>query len=434
MLQGSTATGHTSVWLLVMFSFHSSALSTRNASGFYPRTFSGDAEDYLGLSMLDGLGDDTGSGSGSQPEHVRRYRGSHHHPHRHYFVSEEAKRFLRSCLATAFVPTVYIFVFIISVPLNLVAAVIFVHPVRPRKPAIIYMLNLACADLLFGLLLPFKIAYHYHGNNWIYGPLMCRIVTAAFYCNMYCSVLLMACIAIDRFLAVVYPMNSLTWRSRRTAWAVCAAMWLLALIGVAPLLALGQTAYLPQLDITTCHDVQDSKKLKSYYRYFFTIYCCVFFFVPLVFTVGCYVRIIRALAASNVENRSKKTRAVVMAAVVLVVFVVCFTPANIILMVHYIEIDKSSDTSYRAYLIAMCAGSLSCCLDPLLYYFGSAQCRKRVVALFGCQRLHQTPSSSYTQSTRISGQRDISKSCKMEVVQSLSGGQYCKLDTKVHSI
>ncbi|XP_051924378.1 proteinase-activated receptor 1 [Hippocampus zosterae] len=429
MLRSNPPAGHPSLWLLVVFSLQSSALSMRNASEFYPRTFSGYAKDYMDLSMFDGLGDDTGSGSGSQPEPVRRHRVSHHHPHKHYFVSEEAKRFLRSCLATAFVPTVYTFVFIISVPLNLVATVMFVHPIRPRKPAVIYMLNLACADLLFGLLLPFKIAYHYHGNNWTYGPFMCRVVTAAFYCNMYCSVLLMACISIDRFLAVVYPMNSLTWRSRQTAWAVCASMWLLALAGVAPLLASGQTAYLPHLDITTCHDVQDSQRLQSYYRYFFPIYCSVFFFVPLIFTVACYVCIIRALAASNVENRSKKTRAVVMAVVVLVVFVVCFTPANVILMVHYVGVNhKSNDTSYRAYLLAMCAGSLSCCLDPVLYYFGSSHCRKRVVALFKCWLPHQIPSSSHTQSTRTSGRSDSSKPCKLEVVQGGSGGQYSKLD------
>ncbi|XP_077378880.1 proteinase-activated receptor 1 [Festucalex cinctus] len=427
MLQGNPATGHPSVWLLLLFSLHSSALGIRNASVFFPRTFSGHAEDYMEPSVLDGLGDD--AGSGSQPEPVRRHRISHRPPHRHYFVSDEAKRFLRSSLATTFVPTVYTIVFIISVPLNLVAAVMFVHPVRPRKPAAIYMLNLACADLLFGLLLPFKIAYHYHGNNWIYGPFMCRAVTAAFYCNMYCSVLLMACIGIDRFLAVVYPMNSLTWRSRPTAWAACASMWLLALAGVAPLLASGQTAYLPHLDVTTCHDVQDSEKLKSYYRYFFPIYCSVFFFIPFVSTVACYVRIIQALAASNVENRSKKTRAVVMAALVLVVFVVCFTPANVILMVHYVEVDrKSSDNSYRVYLLAMCAGSLSCCLDPLLYYFGSSQCRKRVTALFGC---HETQSSAHTQTTRTSGRKDGSKSCKLELVQSGSGGRYSNYKSKL---
>ncbi|KAM7391775.1 hypothetical protein PAMP_022433 [Pampus punctatissimus] len=349
---------HPSVWLLVLFSLHSSALPSQNGSLL--RTFSGRAVivdepvDYLDLSVLDSLSDDRGYGSGSQQEPEKRHgrHGPHHRPQTHYVVSEEAKAFLQGLLATSFVPTVYTLVFIISVPLNLVAMVI-----------------------------------------------------------------------IDRFLAVVYPMNSLTWRSPQTASAVCASMWLLALGGVSPLLISGQTIHLTDLGITTCHDVQDTETLQAYYLYFFPIYSSVFFFIPLVFTAVCYVRIIQALAATNVENRSKKTRAVVMAVMVLVVFVVCFTPTNIILMVHYVRLShKSSDSLYQAYLLSMCVGSVSCCLDPVLYYFGSSQCQKQVAALLRCRRLVRED----TKTTRTSGRSD-SSSCKMESVQIGVGSQYSRL-------
>lgn len=384
-----------------------------------------ESADNVDLSVLDSLRDDVGFGSGSEQEAVKKHS---QHPQKHYFVSEEAKGFLQGRLATAFVPTVYTLVFIISIPLNLVAMVMFVHHIRPRKPAVIYMMNLACADLLFGLLLPFKITYHYHGNDWIYGSFLCSAVTAAFYCNMYCSVLLMMAISIDRFLAVVYPMNSLTWRSPQTASAVCAAMWLLALGGVSPLLLSGQTMYLSNLDITTCHDVQDVDKLQVYYVYFFPIYASVFFFVPLVFTVVCYVRIIQVLAAANVENRFRKTRAIVMAVTVLVMFVVCFTPANVILMVHYAQLShKSSDSSYQMYLLSMCMGSLSCCLDPVLYYFGSSQCQKQVATLFRCKRLAQAETSSESQDMRTSGPTVESGLCKNGNVQPGLGNHYSRL-------
>lgn len=402
-----------------------------------PRTFSGrfvmvtdEPVDYIDLSVLDGLEDDGGSGSGSEQQPVKRH--GPHSPHsrtqKHYYVSEEAKRFLQSRLATSFVPTVYTLIFIVSVPLNLAAMLIFVRRIHPRKPAVIYMLNLACADLLFGLLLPFKMAYRYHGNNWIYGSFMCRVVTAAFYCNMYCSVLLIMCISIDRFLAVVYPLNSLTWRSPQTASAVCVAVWLFAIGGVSPLLISGQAIYLSDLDITTCHDVQDEETLQAYYLYFFPIYSSAFFFIPLIFTVACYVRIIQTLAGVNVESRSRKTRAVVMAVVVLVVFVVCFTPTNIILMVHYVQLShKSSDSSYKAYLLSMCVGSISCCLDPILYYFGSSQCQKQVAAVLRCGRLAHAESSSATESTRSGGRTESTRSCKMERIQSGLGGHYSRL-------
>lgn len=413
---------------------HSAALVSRNDSSLDPRTFSAhyvssneEPADYLDLSVLDSLGELTGSGLGPEQFPVKkhgRHGPQHHDKEKHYFVSSEAKEFLQGHLATSFVPTFYIFVFFVSVPLNLVATVMFVRYIRPRKPAVIYMLNLSCADLLFGLLLPFKIAYHYHGNNWIYGDFMCRAVTAAFYGNMYCSVLLMTCISVDRFLAVVYPMNSLTWRSPQTASAVCITMWLLALGGVAPLFSSGQTIHLPDLGITTCHDVQDTEKLQAYYLYFFPVYASIFFFVPLVFTVVCYVRIVQALAAANVENRSKKTRAVVMAVLVVIMFVVCFTPTNIILMVHYAQLSHgSADSTYQAYLLSLCIGSLSCCLDPLLYYFGSSQCQKQVVAMLRRKQPEVSRSKSSTQSTRSSGCDSSGRSCRMEGL----GSQYSQL-------
>ncbi|KAM4577272.1 proteinase-activated receptor 1 [Odontesthes bonariensis] len=428
---------HLLTGLLVCFSSQSFALPSQNDSVLLPRTFSGHFEmvadeppDYIDLTALDMLSDDGGSGLETEQQSVKRHghHSKHHPPKKLYFVSEETKGFLQGRLATSFVPTVYTLVFIVSVPLNLVAMVMFVRYIRPRKPAVIYMLNLACADLLFGLLLPFKIAYHYHGNNWIYGPFMCTVVTAAFHCNMYCSVLLVMCISVDRFLAVVYPLNSLTWRSPQAASAVCAAMWLLSLGGVSPLLISRQTLHLSDLKITTCHDVQDVEKLQSYYLYFFPVYSSIFFFVPLIFTAVSYIRIIQALAAANVENRSKKTRAMVMAVVVLLVFVVCFTPTNIILMVHYVQLaHKSSDGSYQAYLLSMCIGSISCCLDPVLYYFGSSQCQKQVAALLRCGRLLRVESSSETHSTRTSGLTNSTRSCKMESIQTGVGNQYSRL-------
>ncbi|CAJ1068903.1 proteinase-activated receptor 1 [Xyrichtys novacula] len=422
------------VGLLALFSFHSEALSL-NGSGLHPRTFAGhyvmstdDSVDYLDLSVLGGEYKESGSGMDQVPVKKHNVNSPHPHHQKTYHISKEAKHFLKGSLATSFVPTIYTLVFIISVPLNLVAMVMFVRHIRPRKPATIYMLNLACADLVFGLLLPFKISYHYHGNNWVYGSVMCRVVTAAFYCNMYCSVLLMTCISVDRFLAVVYPMNSLTWRSPQTATGVCVAMWILALGGVSPLLISDQTMHISDPDIVTCHDVQDVKQLQAYYLYFFPIYSSVFFFIPLVFTVVCYARIVRALLAANVENRSKKTRAVVMAVVVLVVFVVCFTPTNVILMVHYVQLShKSSDSSYKAYLLSLCLGSLSCCLDPVLYYFGSSQCQKQVLKLLRCKQLAAAESSSATQSMRSSGWTDSTRSCKMESLPKDLGSQYSRL-------
>lgn len=320
-------------------------------------------------------------------------------------------------------PSFYTLVCLISVPINICAVVAFARRIRPKKPAAIYMLNLACADLLFASLLPFKISYHFGGNNWIFGELMCRVVTAAFYWNMYCSVLLIACISVDRLLAVVYPIDSLAWRRPRNSTIACVAMWILSFAGSVPLVLTNQTFYLNELNITTCHDIQPAHELIWRYKIYFITLCCALFFLPLLITVVSYARVIWSLSMvpRGVPGSSRRrARAVVMALTVLVMFVLCFTPTNCLLLAHYLQFNeglqksqKAPDGSYAVYLVFMCLGSLNCLLDPLLYYFGSSQCQRQLSSALRCQKITQGNSHSSSNSCRSSS-RTILKSSRTE--------------------
>lgn len=335
-----------------------------------------------------------------------------------YYLSKEVDVFLTGWLSTVFIPSVYTLVFVISVPFNSIAVVTFIRNIRPMKPAVIYMLNLACADLLFALLLPFKMSYHFGGNDWTFGPWMCSLVTAAFHCNMYCSVLLITCISVDRLLAVVYPIQSLSWRTPRSAAIACGAMWVLAVGGSLPLLLSKQDLYLEELTLTTCHDVLDIDVLQERYLYFFPAFCCLLFFLPLLITVVCYSRVIWALSVVplGVVGRSRrKMRAVVMAVSVLVVFMVCFTPTNSLMMAHYLQFAngdqaRRADGLYEAYLLCLCLGSLSCCLDPIFYYYGSTQCQKQLASVVCCRPGMKGGKGLYSDSSR-STTRSSSMTC-----------------------
>lgn len=356
--------------------------------------------------------------------------------------------FLTGPVSTILIPSFYTLVCVISVPINICAVVAFALRIRPKKPAVIYMLNLACADLLFAMLLPFKITYHFQGNNWMFGPTMCRVVTAAFYWNMYCSVLLIACISVDRFLAVVYPINSLAWRTPQNAILACVTMWILSLAGSVPLVFSNQTVHLKQLDITTCHDVQ-SHSVIWHYKIYFIALCCALFFLPLLVTVVSYTLVIWSLSHVPLKlpgNSRRRTRAVVMALSVLVMFMLCFMPTNCLLLAHYLQFNKeveknqeTPDSSYATYLVFMCLGSLNCLLDPLVYYFGSSQCQRQLSKALGCTKT--TRGSSITHSSdscRSSSRTMLKSSCtesskinaslaKMDTFQANLNSQYKKL-------
>ncbi|XP_007548858.1 proteinase-activated receptor 1-like [Poecilia formosa] len=326
--------------------------------------------------------------------------------------SKEARQFLTSPISTVLMPSFYTLVCCISVPINLAAIVAFFKGIQPKKPAAIYMLNLASADLLFGLLLPFKISYHFMGNDWIFGGLLCRVVTASFYWNMYCSVLLITCISVDRFLAVVYPIDSLAWRKTENTIKACVTMWVLSFAASVPLVIFDQTFYLKGLNITTCHDVQLYTEIPWLKIYFIAI-CFSLFVLPFLVTVGSYTKVIWTLRSEvrGLQGKSrKKTRAVVMILTVLVIFILCFMPTNCSLLVHHLLFGvsniatKATDTSYQFYLMFLCLGSLNCLLDPLLYFFGSSQCQRQLSNML-CRsstkgRLTSSSSDSYRSSTR----------------------------------
>ncbi|XP_017208504.3 proteinase-activated receptor 1-like isoform X1 [Danio rerio] len=318
-------------------------------------------------------------------------------------TSVDAVEFLKGTLVTRFMPSFYIIIILLSLPLNALALVTFTCRIREKKPAVIYMSHLACVDLLFALLLPLKIHYQLNASDWLFGEAACRVLTAAYYCYMYCSILLMMCMSVDRLLGVALPIASLTWRNARKASFICALVWLLALAGTVPILLMRQTVKIEDVGIT-CHDMMKANdKASSYYAYLFSILSCLYFFLPLVITLVSYSTIIYVLSVKSdriSSSFSNKRRAVIMTISVLTEFVVCFAPTHGILLYHCIRLARRGETgegnsSYAAYMLAVCLGSASVFLDPLLYYYGSSHYRQLIKSVFWCKkakkRSHRLP-------------------------------------------
>uniref|UniRef100_A0A8C5L9R9 Proteinase-activated receptor 1 n=2 Tax=Jaculus jaculus TaxID=51337 RepID=A0A8C5L9R9_JACJA len=323
------------------------------------------------------------------------------------FISEDASAYLTSPWLTLFVPSVYTCVFIVSLPLNILAIAVFIFKMKVKKPAVVYMLHLATADVLFVSALPFKISYYFAGSDWRFGSAMCRFVTAAFYCNMYASIMLMTVISIDRFLAVVYPIRSLSWRSLGRASFTCLAIWAMAIAGVVPLLLKEQTTQVPGLNITTCHDVLNGTLLEGFYAFYFSAFSAIFFFVPLTISTVCYVSIIRCLSSSAVTNRNNKSRALFLSAAVFCIFLVCFGPTNVLLMMHYLFLSYSpaTEATYFAYLLCVCISSVSCCIDPLIYYYASSECQRHLYGIL-CGKESSDPNSYNSSGQLVASKMD----------------------------
>ncbi|XP_073479192.1 proteinase-activated receptor 1-like [Aquarana catesbeiana] len=298
---------------------------------------------------------------------------------------------LRHWSVAILVPSIYTVVFLVALPLNIMVVIMFLMKMKVRKPAMVYILNLTIADLLLVCVLPFYIVYRFLGNNWIFGERMCRFVTAAFYCNMYCSILLMTSISVDRFLAIVYPVRSLPWRTVTRAWLVCGVIWVISLASTVPLLIIKQAWYKGR-DITMCHEDQHLGTYFTFnYVYFPTVFS-LFNFLPLFILTFCYIGIIRSLSRSTFDRTHKRSRAIRLSVIVLSVFVFCFGPTNVIYLIYYKQFPNNDDLYvYIPYIIFSSISSINCCLDPLIYYFASSQCQRYVYSLMWWKKNDRPP-------------------------------------------
>jgi len=105
---------------------------------------------------------------------------------------------------------------------------------RVRTVATCFILNLAIADDLFLVSLPF-IAYSTYVRGWVFGSLACRLMNTFWGVNLYASIFTMTLMSVDRYLAVVHPLKSIRYRTCRHAFIVCAVIWTLAFLFVLPL-------------------------------------------------------------------------------------------------------------------------------------------------------------------------------------------------------
>nr|XP_034491254.1 P2Y purinoceptor 8 isoform X1 [Marmota flaviventris]XP_034491255.1 P2Y purinoceptor 8 isoform X1 [Marmota flaviventris] len=331
---------------------------------------------------------------------------------------------LRNPAIAVALPVVYSLVVLVSIPGNLFSLWVLCRHIGPKSPSVIFMINLSVTDLMLASVLPFQIYYHCNGHHWVFGEVLCNVVTVAFYANMYCSILTMTCISVERFLGVVHPLSSARWRRRRYALAACAGTWALLLAALFPLARTDLTYEVDALGIVTCFDVLKWTMLPSvamWALFLFTIFVLLFL-IPFVVTVACYTATITKLlrTADGGHDQGQRRRAVCLAAVVLLAFVTCFAPNNFVLLVHMVSRLFFGRSYYHVYKLTLCLSCLNNCLDPFVYYFASREFQLRLRHYLGYGRL---PSDSLD-TTR----RDSLFSARTLSARSMSAGPGDALD------
>ncbi|XP_067841829.1 P2Y purinoceptor 8-like [Heptranchias perlo] len=311
-------------------------------------------------------------------------------------LDEDTLKMLSNNMIKSTLPVIYLIVAVISLPGNGFSFFLLCRT-KPKTPSIIFMINLTITDLVLAVFLPFQSAYHWSGNNWTFGADLCNVVTVLFYANMYCSILTMTCISLERYMGVVLPMSCTRWRTKKYALVTCFVMWILVLMVLLPLEKTDLTYKVHKLNITTCFDILKKDMLPSkaaWAAFLFTLFG-ILFLIPFCTTVFCYIRIIAKLIKTSASHSNKqKRRAVCLALIVLLVFITCFAPNNFILLIHMINRIFFEKGIYSAYKITLTLSCLNSCLDPFIYYFASKEFRKKLRMCLGMKNISSQGSLS----------------------------------------
>ncbi|KAF6127466.1 somatostatin receptor 5 [Phyllostomus discolor] len=272
------------------------------------------------------------------------------------------------------VPVLYLLVCAVGLGGNTLVIYVVLRHAKMKTVTNIYILNLAVADVLLMLGLPF-LATQNAVSYWPFGPVLCRLVMTLDGINQFTSIFCLTVMSVDRYLAVVHPIRSTRWRRPRVAKLASAAVWAFSLLMSLPLVVFADI----QEGWDTCN--LSWPEPVGLWGAVFIIYTSVLgFFGPLLVICLCYLLIVVKVKASGVRvgstRRRSERKVTRMVVVVVLVFVGCWLPFFIINIVNLAVVLPEEPTAAGAYFFVVILSYANSCANPVLYGFLSDNFRQ----------------------------------------------------------
>ncbi|NXA93751.1 CCR7 protein, partial [Melanocharis versteri] len=309
------------------------------------------------------------------------------------FVSLCEKEEVRNFRA-AFLPAMYSLICFLGLLGNGLVMLTYIYFKRLKTMTDIYLLNLALADILFLLTLPFWATST--ATYWLFGSFACKAVYCVCKMSFFSGMLLLLSISIDRYFAIVQAASAHRLRPRMIfiSKLTCILIWLLAFILSIPELVhsgVNNSGSNPHCSIIA-NDLQTFNTGIKMSQMVFG------FLIPLLVMSFCYFIIIKTLLQARNFERNKAIKVII---AVVIVFIVFQLPYNGVMLAKTIsafnqtssceeskKLDVADDVTYTL-------ACFRCCLNPFLYAFIGVKFRTDLFKLLkklGClsqERLSQ---------------------------------------------
>ncbi|XP_041971319.1 opsin Rh3-like isoform X2 [Aricia agestis] len=340
--------------------------------------------------------------------------------------SEKYQRFLGG---------IYIFFSTVGCWGNVIVLMMYLRCRSLRTPGNILVANLALSDFLMLAKTPIFIVNSFHLGP-VLGRTGCVIYGFVGGLSGTTSIATLTAIALDRYWAVVYPLQPLRALTAIRARLLALGSWLYAAVfATIPALDVGYGRYVPEGFLTSCSFDYLTDELKP--RYFIFVFFCAGWLAPLCIISYCYSVILRIvvgqrnmsnknqeqrMSSRHVKEQTKRKAEVKLAVLVIVVialFFVSWTPYAVVALLGIFG-QKHLITPTTSMIPALFCKTAAC-INPFIYIITHPKFRKELQKLLfkdKSRRMGGTVRTiGYTESNKIRRpSRDLSET-DVEVIE-----------------
>jgi len=253
-----------------------------------------------------------------------------------------------------------------------------------------YIFNLAIADEMFLIGLPFLIAtvrYQY----WPFGLKICQIYMTTTSINQFTSSLLLTVMSADRYVAVCHPISSPRYRTSFISKFICLTVWTVSALLMVPIFMYSTVFHNMYSGRHSCNIVFPESDIMNGRRAFTLYSFTLGFFIPLILILLFYFLVICKLRKVGPKNKSKEKRRshrkiTYLVLTVITVYIICWLPYWIgqVYITFQPPMVPQSGLSLTALLLAGCLSYANSAINPILYAFLSENFKKSFARAFTC--------------------------------------------------
>ena len=290
--------------------------------------------------------------------------------------------------------------FVVSLAGNILIGIIVYKEKALRTPINILIVNMAISDLLFSIInFPAFLVRLNTASHWLLsGPFdqaLCRLKYFVTHVSIFVSVQSLVLIAVDRFVAVVFPLRPSLISSKRCRLFIL-VIWAVAMAVSCPQLLVWK--FVENTEGLVCQlGLNDKFSVSSWIKNYVLVTIIVFTYVLLVLIAILYFSIAVRIKSQQIpgepsvdarKQRLKRERSVVKMSVAIVfVFAVCWLPCSIVVLLSLFSSDSAMMSSCAFQYSTNIANFLVlsyCTVNPCICFIFSSNYRQGLKNLLGC--------------------------------------------------